>query len=455
MSKAEDLDPIKEEGNLEKESIQFEGEAKEVLDLIEHTDLDLFITGKAGTGKSTLLNHICQKYSQDMAILAPTGIAALNIHGDTIHSFFRLKPGYELDEAKNVRIGKHTLEKLQAVETILIDEISMVRADILDAIDVMLRRARRSEVSFGGVRMLFFGDLFQLPPTLNRHDEETFYRTYKTPYFFSAAVFIQKDFFTPPFQLKTIELTKVYRQKEYDFIEALNAIRTGQVSNKELELINKRTDSQFTPSDQVPFIHLVSTNRLAYSINNDKLNEIDNPFIMFNAIRTGKIGKIQPNADHISVKVGAQVMFINNDSSKRWVNGTIGVVVDHQQKFNKKTEEFEDTLIVKLDNGKEVKVKPFTWEISQYVFKNGRFVRENLGSFTQIPLKLAWAITIHKSQGKSFNHVIIDLGTGSFAHGQTYVALSRCRTLKGLVLKSQIQYSDIIVDDYIVEYFKG
>ncbi|WP_196889942.1 ATP-dependent RecD-like DNA helicase [Aureivirga sp. CE67] len=429
----------------------FSEDKKEIIDLVENTDKHLFITGKAGTGKSTLLKYICER-NKDIVVLAPTGIAAINVNGDTIHSFFRLKPGYELDEAKNVRVNRFLIEKLKAVDTILIDEISMVRADILDAIDVLLRKARRSQADFGGVRMLFFGDLFQLPPVVNEETESNYFQKYDSPYFFSAHVFQQKDLFTPAFQLEIKELNKVFRQTDLDFIEVLNKIRLGEITNSDLDFMNQRVQKNFIPNSDKPYIHLVSTNQIANSINNKKLNEISDTLIQYKATKHGEIGSLQPNNPLILLKVGAQVMFIQNDVKKRWVNGTIGIITKHEVIFDKEEEEYLDVVFVKLENGKEVEVRPFTWEISKYTFENGRFQRINLGYYTQIPLKLAWAVTIHKSQGKSFQNAIIDLGSGSFAHGQTYVALSRCRSFEGLVLKQEIQHSDIIVDEIVVDF---
>jgi ATP-dependent DNA helicase PIF1 len=438
----------------EQHSIQFSKEAQKVLDLIRDTDTSLFVTGKAGTGKSTLLHHICQTFQQEIAILAPTGIAALNIGGDTIHSFFKLKPGYELDEAQNVRFSKSMTDKLKALDCLLIDEISMVRADILDAIDALLKRARKNETAFGGLRVIFFGDLYQLPPTLATDEEELFLKKYSNPYFFSAHLFHSADLFSTPFELKVIELSTVYRQSETDFISSLNAIRNGEAKEDTLHFLNQRLKAEFNPPQDSSYIHLVTTNKMAYEINRRKLSEIKEESIHFYSSTHGKPGKIQPNDNHVEVKVGAQVMFINNDAQKRWVNGSIGKVVAYKKVRSAESPELEDVLFVKLENGKEVEVRRFHWEVSRYVFSKGMLKRENLGYFSQIPLKLAWAVTIHKSQGKSFDKVIIDLGRGSFAHGQTYVALSRCRSLEGLVLKQAIQEEDIIVDRAIIDYCK-
>lgn len=410
----------------------------------------MFVTGRAGTGKSTLLEHMKTINKGKIAVLAPTGIAAINVDGDTIHSFFRLKPGFELDEAEHMRINHLLEKKCNSIDTIFIDEISMVRADILDAIDILLQRARKSLEPFGGVRMIMFGDLFQLPPVITNDDKDAFLRTYKTPYFFSAHLFNDKDLFTPGFNMRKIELRKVYRQREQEFIDMLNGVREGDVSDQDLEFINRRVNSKFIPREEDNYIHLMATNYQASRLNSSKLSKIDSPIINYQAHIEGNIGKLQPTATHIQMKVGAQVMFINNDSKKRWVNGTIGTVLGLEIEIEEGVD--IEVLRVELSNGKTVKVTPFTWEISRYVFEAGKLKREVDGFFTQIPLILAWAVTIHKSQGKSFDKVLVDLGSGSFAHGQTYVALSRCTTIDGLVLRSPIKRSDIIVDCDVLEF---
>ncbi|MBI9065073.1 MAG: AAA family ATPase [Marinilabiliaceae bacterium] len=433
------------------EHIEFSSEAKEAINLVTHTRQNLYITGKAGTGKSTLLDHIRNIPGQEMVVLAPTGIAAIHVKGDTIHSFFKLKPGYELDEAIHVPLSRRMKEKCQALQCILIDEVSMLRADILDAIHVFLQRCRNNNDWFGGVRMIFFGDLYQLPPVVTQDDETRYYNLYQSPYFFSAHVFRQPDLFTPAFSLKQIELTKVYRQTEQEFIHVLNAIRENRCEQKDQDFINQLVNKN-TDETEGSRVHLMGTNAQAYQMNTARLSDIQENEICFQGIKTGSIGSLQPNDTTVKVKVGAQVMFINNDQDKRWVNGSLGKVEGILQEMDEESGAPIQVLKVRLEEGKCVKVYPHTWEISKYVFEYGTFKREPIGTYTQIPIKLAWAITIHKSQGKSFNRVVLDLGRGSFAHGQTYVALSRCRSLKGLILKQAIQPKDIIVDDRIVEF---
>lgn len=433
------------------EEIKFSEESLAIIDLFQNSKENLFITGKAGTGKSTLLKHI-YSLNNNIILLAPTGIAAINVGGETVHSFFRLKPGFELDEAKHVRIDKNTAARYAPVETIIIDEISMIRADILDAIDVFLQRVKSSELPFGGVRMIFVGDLFQLPPVLMRDKKKEFLQEYDSPYFFSAKVFEAKDLFSEPFVLKLCELQLIYRQKDSKFTDLLNAIRTNTINDAQLAVLNQQVK---TASDDDLRINLVATNALALAINTKKLESLNCPEIKFYASESGSIENLKPNEKEVTLKKGAQVIFINNDALKRWVNGTIGKVLGESEEFDEELDRTFPVLEVELENGKVVKVAPFTWEISKYVFKLGRFTRQEIGSFTQIPLKLAWAITIHKSQGKTFDKVKIDLGRGSFAHGQTYVALSRCKTLENVILANPVKKSDVITDQVVVDYFKA
>lgn len=432
-------------------TITFSKDAKAIISLIEQTNQHLFITGKAGTGKSTLLEHI-SKRDPNIIVLAPTGIAAINVKGETIHSFFKLKPGYELDEAKHMKINNAMIAKYAHVKTVIIDEISMVRADLLDAIDILLQRIRHNQTAFGGVRMLFFGDLFQLPPVLLNNEREQFLSKYTSPYFFSAKVFLQKDLFSAPFQLKKCELQTIYRQKDLEFTALLNSVRLNKVTTNELAKINAQVIEEATDTVDEFQIKLVSTNAIAKRINLENLKLLDTKHFTFNAKHTGNIENLRPNDSEVDLKVGAQVMFINNDAEKRWVNGSIGKIIDAHKIVDNSHQDSYQALKVELENGTLVEVIPNTWEISKYIFKSGRFVREEIGTFTQIPVKLAWAITIHKSQGKTFNHVKIDLGRGSFAHGQTYVALSRCKTLEHIELAQPITSSDIIVDQMVIDY---
>ncbi len=428
--------------------LTFSEQAKRAIDLVENTKKNVFITGKAGTGKSTLLEHLRLNSARKMIVLAPTGVAAINVKGDTIHSFFGLKPGFELDEAREKKVRDERAKKYLNLKTICIDEISMVRADILDAVDVFLRKARKNENPFGGVQMIFFGDLYQLPPVVTSSDRDRFFSEYSSPYFFDAQVFQgANNLLDEKFEMEFVELDKIYRQKDDDFISILNAVRNNAMTEKDLLKLNTRYDPDFVSRKEENYIHLMTTNANAATVNSKKLQEIEEDEVFFSANVKGKLARnLQPNDTEVTVKIGAQIMFINNDMHRRWVNGTIGKIVDIQSKYNEELGDTETVLFVEKLCGKVVEVKTHTWEISKYVFKGGQFEREKMGSFRQIPLKLAWAITIHKSQGKTFEKVVIDLGSGSFAHGQTYVALSRCTSLDGIVLRRPFRESDIIMD---------
>jgi len=434
--------------------IQFSDEAKHAIDLIRNSSVNVFVTGKAGTGKSTLLEHVRNNANSKTIVLAPTGVAAININGETIHSFFGLKPGFELDEARETPLYEQKIKKYENIHTIMIDEISMVRADLLDAIDVFLRRVRKNSKPFGGVQMVFFGDLYQLPPVVTPTDREQFFSLYEAPYFFYANVFDGVlDLFSSSFEMRTVELNHVYRQSNAEFIDLLNAVRNKTLKHRDLETLNSRCDPYFIPADSDSYIHLVTTNANAARINGVKLAEITGPEHRFSASSSGEIAKnLRPNDEEIVLKVGAQVMFIYNDPERKWVNGTIGKIVDIKSKYDEELGEMEQIVLVEKTDRKIVEVGPYTWEISKYEFEGGVFTRKQIGSFTQIPLKLAWAITIHKSQGKTFGKVILDLGRGSFAHGQSYVALSRCTSMEGLVLRRPFRYSDVILDRQIEEF---
>ena len=423
-------------------------QAKKAVDLILNTSQHVFVTGKAGTGKSTLLEHIRSVAERRIIILAPTGISAVNVSGETIHSFFTLKPGFEKDEAKHMSLNKKKQDKFRSIKTIAIDEISMVRADLLDAVDIVLRRSRKNDKPFGGVQMIFFGDLYQLPPVVTLNDKDKFFSEYNSPYFFDAEVFrSQRNMFEKGFELTRIELDKIYRQSDRKFINLLNAIRDNSINSSQIQKLNKRCGPSFIPPDSEKYIYLMTTNNGANKINEKKLQQLKGKEKVFFAEKTGTVAKnLYPNDEQLIFKVGAQVMFICNDSERRWVNGTIGKIIEISESVNYDTRLTETTIKVEKSNGRVVEVKKHLWEISKYVFRGGEFVRENLGTFEQMPIKLAWAITIHKSQGKTFDRVIIDLGTGSFAHGQTYVALSRCSSLNGLILKRYLRKTDIIMD---------
>lgn len=436
----------------------FSKKAQHAIDTIRHTRSNVFVTGKAGTGKSTLLEHIrLHSGHKKIVLLAPTGIAALNIQGETLHSFFTLKPGYEKDEAKEMEIDEQKQKKFKRLKAVAIDEISMVRADLLDAIDIVLRRARKNEQPFGGVQMIFFGDLYQLPPVVTPADRDKFESEYPSPYFFDAEVFRGSgQLFGERFSVEVIELDTIYRQQDMRFIEVLNAVRENKTNFNHFSVLNARFSPTFEPPEDENYVHLVTTNAAAKEINDKALKKLGTPRIDFYATKTGDVSpSLYPNDDLVTLSVGAQVMFVCNDQERRWVNGTIGTIADIEIKSageDDKNMVYERVVHVEKTDGEIVEVREHMWEISRYVYKKGVFEREIMGSFSQIPLKLAWAMTIHKSQGKTFEKVVIDLGRGSFAHGQTYVALSRCTSLEGMVLKKKIYRGSIIMDQRVTQW---
>ena len=417
-------------------------EFKFVLDLIENEGKNAFITGRAGTGKSTLLQLFRKTTRKNTVVLAPTGVAALNVGGQTIHSFFRF-PAQPLAKKDIRRHRQHKLYK--KIEVLIIDEISMVRADLLDNIDIFLQRNRDNPAPFGGVQLVFFGDLFQLPPVVATEAEKLlFTQQYESPYFFSAEVFARG------FELDMVELRKVYRQNGRHFLRLLEGIRLNQLDYDDLEDLNERYDPNFRGGHN--YITLSARNATVNEINRRALAALPVDEKVYLATIKGDFrAQLYPTEAALKLKLGAQVMFIKNDPDHQFVNGTIGTIRKLQ----------DDSVVVAFQTGKghdrEIEVKPMEWEILRYKLSEDnpeKIETETLGSFRQLPLKLAWAITIHKSQGKTFDHVIIDLGKGAFEHGQTYVAFSRCRTLEGIVLKQKLRPRDIITDERIVDYYE-
>lgn len=413
---------------------------KEILSKRDH----FFITGKAGTGKSTLLRKFLGKTKDNAVVVAPTGVAALNVGGETIHSFFRLRPGGTFSDI--YKMAEKARRIYNEMDTLIIDEISMVRADLLDMVDYFLRIQREApDLPFGGVRVIFFGDLYQLPPVLTNNEKSAFSTHYKSPYFFEAKVMKQ-------ISIRTLELTKVYRQSDEDFINTLNNIRHGQVTDGDLELINSQVDPEYTPDEDDKIIYLTTTNAIVEKINRVKLSRIDSDERIFKSTVSGQFNASAAPVDELlTLKRGAQVMMVNNDSQNRWVNGSLGKIREFYEKDG------DRSISVELEGGEIVEVEPNSWESHKYGIDDstGKVVSNVIGSFTQFPLKLAWAITIHKSQGKTFDRVYLDLGYGSFAHGQTYVALSRVRSLEGLVLRRACERKDLIVDPEVVDWING
>lgn len=426
--------------NGDKTEIDFTPDFLDAYNLMEHSSDCLFITGSAGTGKSTLLNYFREHTKKNIVVLAPTGIAALNVGGQTIHSFFKFPLG--VVSSKSIEKARQR-DVFQAIDTIIVDEISMVRADIIDGIDYFMRlNGRDKKKPFGGAQMIFMGDLFQLPPVLSSDDEQSLFMSlYQTPYFFSGAVFEKV-------LLRIVRLTKIFRQRDSSFIELLQAIRTNRATSHHLEMINARVQPDFQPTEKDFFITLATRNDLAARINAERLALLTASPKSFIGSIEGKFDrKMLPTEENLMLKVGAQVMFVKNDPQKRWVNGTIGKVREILP--NAVKVEVEEDGLRKVMTAERV-----DWEILKYDFdtQSKQVLSEPAGVFTQFPLRLAWAVTIHKSQGKTFDKVVIDLGNGAFTHGQLYVALSRCRSLEGIVLKSPIRSRDVIVDRRIVEF---
>ena len=426
-------------------------EFQDALQLITHTRQSVFLTGKAGTGKSTFLKYICNHTKKKYVVLAPTGIAAINAGGVTLHSFFKLPfrpmlpddPDLSLSHGRIFEFFKYPKEKrkiIAEVDLIIIDEISMVRADIIDCVDRILRvYSGNMRLPFGGKQLLFVGDVFQLEPVVPSDQKEILSLFYASPFFFSARVF--KDI-----NLVPIELQKVYRQTDSVFINILDRIRNNAARKQELDTLNGRYFPSFEPQNEDMYITLATRRDQVDFINEKKLAELPGEEYV-------SVGKIEgdfpesslPTQLNLSIKEQAQVIFIDNDYERRWVNGTIGMVSGIDENGN---------VYVLLESGVEHLVEPTSWRNYKYNYnkKEKRIEEEIVGTFEQLPIRLAWAITVHKSQGLTFSRVVVDLTGGVFAGGQTYVALSRCTSLEGLVLKSKISSRDIFIRKEIVEF---
>jgi len=410
-------------------------------DFVEHTGISIFLTGKAGTGKTTFLRTLKEKSSKRSIIVAPTGVAAINAGGMTIHSFFQLPLSPFVPEANFKNRFDYSKEKRKIIRTLdllIIDEISMVRSDVLDAIDSVLRRFREHEKPFGGVQLLMIGDLQQLTPVVTPEDEVILQRYYDTSYFFGSKALRSISYVT-------IELTHVYRQQDEEFITLLNNIREGQVSETDLKRLNERFNPNFEPEVGSDYIRLTTHNKMAESYNEVQLHNLPSKACTFIAEADGNFPEYNYPADFkLTLKRGAQVMFIRNDNNGRYYNGRIGHVTHIDN---------EKILVLCPGDDKEIEVQQETWENTKYSLneKTKQIEAEVQGTFKQYPLRLAWAITIHKSQGLTFEHAIID-AQSSFAAGQVYVALSRCKTLEGLILASPISSSAIINDSQVMNY---
>ena len=399
----------------------------------------LFITGRAGTGKSTLLKYFAAQFAAEgerPVVLAPTGVAALNAGGQTIHRFFRFKIDVTPEAALRKKFTAEERRLYSALKTVIIDEASMLRADLLDCIDSLLRRAGpRRKAPFGGVRMIFFGDLYQIPPVVTRDEREIFQNLYESPYFFHAKALQNM-------RMEIIELDKIYRQKDRGFIEILNRIRNNSVSQEDLRELNKRHRPHFQAPEEEFWITLTGTNHRADEVNRRRLSALPGRACLSRARVTGDFGReSRPAPEELFFKKRAQIMMLNNDSYGRYVNGSVGVIEDIVS-----MDEGEELLIVRIQDQKElVEVTRHKWESARFGLEGGKIVSRTAGKFSQLPFRLAWAVTTHKSQGKTYSRLIFDVDR-IFGFGQTYVALSRCSSLEGLVLRRLLTAKDIRAD---------
>ena len=414
-------------------TVELSPEQAAVFAAIETTQEHIFVTGRAGTGKSTLLNHLSWQTSKRVVIAAPTGVAALNVGGQTIHSLFRLPIGVIADH--EIEQGGDVRKVLNSIDTLVIDEVSMVNADLLDAVDRSLRMARsRRHEAFGGVQLVLFGDPYQLAPVPGDADERAYFADhYTSMWFFDAKVWNEAD-------LTIYELATVHRQHEAEFRYMLNAVRHGMVTKEIADRLNA-TGARTPPSSDI--ITLATTNATVNRINSSELAKLPGKAKTARAEVSGDFGgRAFPADEELELKIGAQVMFLRNDADQRWVNGSVGIVTKIAQ-----------TVFVEVD-GEEHEVQPSTWEKFKYNYSplTKELKKDIVAEFTQFPLRLAWGVTIHKSQGKTYERAVVDLGQRSFAPGQTYVALSRISSLDGLYLSRDLRPSDVIVDENVTRF---
>ena len=429
-----------DKGEIDISDIEVLPEYEFILKAVQEACPAIFVTGRAGTGKSTLIRFLTSKIKKS-AVVAPTAIAAINVGGSTIHSFFGIPPRtINPDEAFSPR--KHIIPVIENLDVLIVDEVSMVSPDIVDCISNSLKKTKRSDTPFGGIPIILVGDILQLPPVVTDRDVGVYYtHRYDSPYFYSAEIFKNID-------IMPIELTKVFRQKDDEFIAALDHIRTNHEHRDSVALFNRKCyrDKEDVGLDT---LCLVPTNAVAKSINENRLDELPSEIVAFDAIYGGGLnaGKTKfPAPDRLNIKKCARIIFVKNNHPS-WLNGTIGEVLSIET----------DSIRVKLvETGNIVSVSRETWKKYKYKYnyEEKRIESEVIGTFTQFPISLGWAITIHKSQGMTIEALQIDLGRGAFCFGQTYVALSRCRTIGGITLAKPISMGDVKADITVIEFYK-
>ena len=418
------------------DKIKLGNEQQKIFDRIENSKEHFFITGKAGTGKSILLQYLKYKTNKKLVVGAFTGVAALNVGGQTLHSLFNIPTGFI--DVSELRISARVSMLIRHIDMVVIDEISMVRADMMEAINVLLQQAKGNKFPFGGIQMIMFGDPYQLPPVADRGEHEYFAHNNGGPYFFNAPIWKYT-------KINIFELTYNFRQKDdQTFRNILNAVRKNEIEESVLETLNQRCVVDI-PCEGV--VTLATRNDIVKEINENKLNQISSQEFVYKAEISGNLSESYfPTEEFLMLKKGAQVMLLKNDSDGRWVNGTVGVIDSLSQMEIK----------VKINGEIVYSIPKVSWTKIRYYYnqETRKIEEEVLSTFTQYPLRLAWAFTIHKSQGKTYNSVIVNMGGGAFAHGQTYVALSRCTTLGGLYLTQPISREDIQVDPLVTNFME-